>query len=128
MIKLMIKVPPFKFQQCLGPFTMLLLQGYSEVVLFYIYLTTFSEVRNFRNTFGVSVAIFWIWSKLNLHFKNAVKNSEKYFCFWDNYIWTGCFKYSLSRPEDLWQAVNVLTNNLKTLHIAKSDFFKLNCP
>ena len=29
----MINVPPLRFQQCLGPFTMLLVQGYSEALL-----------------------------------------------------------------------------------------------
>ena len=30
------------------------------------------------------------------------------------------------QTESLSQAVNVLTNSLKVLHITKSDFFKLN--
>ena len=38
----------------------------------------------------------------------------------------GCIKYSLLRTEDLSQAVDVLKNSPKILHITKSDFFRLN--
>ena len=124
----MLNVPSFRFQQCLGPFTMLLVQGYSAAVLFYIYLTTFLEVRNFGNTLAMSaIFFFWICSKFHLDFKNSEKNCEKVYCFWDICIWIGWSKYWLLRTEYLPWAVNVLTNDLKILHITKSDFFKFNC-
>ena len=95
--------------------------------LFDIYLTTFSEVRNFGNTLAMSVIFFWICSKFNLDLENAEKGSEKFFSFWDSSIWIGCVKYSLLITEDLPYSVNALTNSLKILHISKSDLFKLIC-
>ena len=70
---------------------------------------------------------FWKSSKFNLRFKNAEKNSEKVFCFLDNYIWIGCTKLSILRREYLSSAANVLTNSPKILHITKRNFFQLNC-
>ena len=93
-----------------------------------IYLTTFLKVRNFGNTLAMSAIFFFsICSKFNLDFKNAKKNSEKFFCFWDNCIWVGCLKHSLLKTEDMPRAVNVLTNSLKSFRINKRHFFKLNC-
>ena len=72
-------------------------------------------------------SFFWKCSKFCLHLKNAEKNSEKAFCFLDNCIWIGCIKFSLSRRENLWPAINVFTNIPKILHITKGNFFQLNC-
>ena len=46
----MLKVLCFRVQQCLGPFTMLLVVASSEMGLVR-HLTTFYEVRKFKNTF-----------------------------------------------------------------------------
>ena len=64
-------------------------------------------------------SFFWKWSKLNLGFENDEKNSLKFFCFRDNCIWNNCNKFWLLRRKYLSSAVNVLTKNPKTLHIAK---------
>ena len=56
------------------------------------------------------------------------KNSEKYFYFWDNYIWIGCVELSLLRTEYLSSVVNVLTNSLKILYITYRDSLQLNSP
>ena len=59
----MVKVLSFRFQQCFGPFTMLLVEGSSERDFLDIYLTTFFGVRKFKN----------------LHLENCKKNSENIF-------------------------------------------------
>ena len=67
----MLKLPSFRFEQCLGAFTMLLLQGCSEAVFFEIYLTTFLEVRNFGKTLAMSAIFFRICARFNVDFGNA---------------------------------------------------------
>ena len=71
-------------------------------------------------------SFFWKCSKFNEDYRNAVKNLEKVFCFWDNSVWIGCVKLSLLRGEYLSSAFNVLTNSLKIFHITKRRFFLLN--
>ena len=122
----MINMPPFIFQKWLGPFTMLLFQGYSEAILFGYLSNRILNVRNFGNTLAMSVIFFFVCSKFDLDFKNGDKNWEKRFCFWDNCISIGCCKYCLLRAEYLSRAVNVLTNGLKVLHLTKSNFSKLS--
>ena len=65
----MINVPPFRFEQCLDPFKMLLVQRYSEAVLFEIYLTTILQVRNFGNTLAMSVIFFLNMFKIQSRFQ-----------------------------------------------------------
>ena len=45
----MVKLSSFRFEQCLGAFTMLPVEAYSEEVFFDINLTAFLESRNFGN-------------------------------------------------------------------------------
>ena len=45
----MVKVLPFRLQQCLDPFTMLRVKGSAETDFLELYLTTFFGVRNFGN-------------------------------------------------------------------------------
>ena len=61
-------------------------------------------------------------SKFNLDFKNAAKNSEKVFCFIDNYIWIGISKLSLLRTGYFLSAANMLTSSRKNCHVNKRDF------
>ena len=68
-------------------------------------------------------SFFWKYSKFKVDFENATKNSEKAFCFWDNYVRIGCVKLSLLRKEYLSSAVNVLKNSYKALPLTKTDFF-----
>ena len=72
------------------------------------------------------VIYFWKCSKFDVDLKNAIKNSEKVFCFSDKCIWIVCIELSLLRREYLSSAVNVLTKSLETLHITTSDFFQPN--
>ena len=123
----MVKLVSFRFQHCLIPVTMLLVEGSSETALFRHLFNHVFGVRNFRNTSAMTVIFFWKYLKLNLDSKNASTNWENNFYFWDNFIWIGFFKFSLLRREYLWPVFNVLTNSPKILHITKRDFFHPNC-
>ena len=68
-------------------------------------------------------SFFWKCSKFKVDFKNATKNSEKAFSFWDNCVRIGCVKLSLLRKEYLSSAVNVLKKSYKVLRLTKTDFF-----
>ena len=68
-------------------------------------------------------SFFWKNSKFKVDFENATKNSEKAFCFRDNYVRIGCVKLSLLRKEYLSSSVNVLKNSYKALRLTKTHFF-----
>ena len=68
------------------------------------------------------VIFFWKCSKFNADSKNAEKNFEKLFYFWDKCIWIVCIHLSLLIREYLSLAVNVLLKSLKNFHVSKSDF------
>ena len=57
------------------------------------------------------VIFYWKCLKFNPRFKNAAKNREKTFCFWDICIWIGIVKLSLWRTRYFFSAANVLTCN-----------------
>ena len=83
-----------------------------------------SVISEIHSLWGSS--FFWKCSKFNVDYRNAEKNWEKVFCFWDNSIWIGCVKLSLLRAEYFSSAVNVLTNSLKILNSSNIDLFQLN--
>ena len=113
----------FRFQQYLVPFTILLVEGsYETGLLLDIYLTTFFGVCNFGNTTAMRVIFFKKCSKFNIDFDNALKNSEKRFCFWDNWIWIGCVNLSLLTKKYLWPTVNVLETVLRILISPRETF------
>ena len=91
-----------------------------------IYLTTFSEsvTSKIQNLWGSSFDSKCL--KFNVDFKNAAKNWEKVFCFWDNCIWIGIVKLSLLRTGYFSSAANVLRSSPKIWHVNKRDFFELN--
>ena len=64
-----------------------------------IYISTFSEsvISEIQNLWRSSFDSKYL--KFNLDFKNAEKNSEKVFSFWDNCIWIGIFKLFLRRTR-----------------------------
>ena len=68
------------------------------------------------------VMFVWKYLKFNADSKNAEKNSEKMFCFWDKSIWIVFIHLSLLLREYLSLAVNVLRKDLKNFHVCKSDF------
>ena len=77
----MVKMASFRFQQCLIPFTMLLVEGSSQTRLLDIFLTTFFAMYNFGNTLAMTVIFFWRCAEFYLSLKNAEKHSEKVFLF-----------------------------------------------
>ena len=92
-----------------------------------IYLATFSEsvTSKIQNLWGSSFDSKCL--KFNVDFKNAAKNWEKVFCFWDNCIWIGIVKLSLVRAGYFSLAGNVLTSSHRIWLMANRDFFQLNC-
>ena len=114
------------FQQCLGTFTMLLVEGSSKTRFFRHLSNHVLRVRNFGNTKAVRLIVFFKMFKINLDFKNAAKNWEKIFCFWDNCIWIGIVKLSLLRTGYFSSPANVLTSSTKILHFNKRDFFQFH--
>ena len=87
----------------------------------YFFLVRNSEIQD------LWASSFWSkCSKFQLDFKNAAKNSEKVFCFWDNCIWIGIVKLSLFRTGYFSSAANVLTNSPNNLHVNQKDFYQLN--
>ena len=123
----MIKVLWCRFQQCLGPFTMILLDRSSETGLLRHLSNHVFGVRNFRNTKSMSVILFSNCSKFKLNVINEEKTSEKLFCFWDNWISTGIVKLTLLRTGYLSLAANMLANSPKIWHVIKRYFFQLDC-
>ena len=87
-----------------------------------IYLTTLSEsiISKKRKLWGSS--FFSKCLKFKLYFKNAAKNSEKVFCFCDNFIWIGIVKLSLLRKRYFSSTTNVLKSRPKILHVNNWDF------
>ena len=90
-----IKVMWCRFQQWFGTFTLFLVEGFSEMVLFRHLSNHVFGVRNFGNTKPMRVILFFKTFKFEIDFKNADKNREKFFSFSDNSIWIGIVKLSL---------------------------------
>ena len=91
-----------------------------------IYPTTFSDsvISEKQKLWGSS--IFSKCLKFNLNFKNGAKNSEKFFCFWYNYIWIAIVRLSLLRTGYSSSAASVLTSSPKIWHVNKWEFFEHN--
>ena len=123
----MINVLCDRFKQCLGTFTILLVEGSSETGIFRHFSDYVFQIPNFENTKSMRVIFFFSkYSKFNLDFKNAAKNSEKFFCFWDNGIWIGIVKLSLLTRGYISSVAKVLTSSAKIWHVNKRDFFEHN--
>ena len=120
------KVLGVRFQQCLGKFTMVLVERFYETRLLDIYVTNFSEsvISEIQMLWGSS--FFSKYLKFNLYFKNSAKNWEKVFCFWYNCIWTGIVKLYLLRIGYFSSAANVLISSPKIWHVSNRDFFQLS--
>ena len=123
----MVKVVSFRFQPCLIRFTMLLVEGSSEMQLFRYLTNNIFRNPQFQNYISYEGHLFLkVFKILSPFYRNAAKNWEKGFSFLDNCIWIGCRNLSLIREENLWPAVNVFTNSSKNMYITKRDFFQLN--
>ena len=68
----------------------------------------------------------WKCSKFHACFRNAIKNPEKVFCFWDNGVWNCCSKFFILLLEYLSSEFNAWTKSLKISYQTESDFFQLN--
>ena len=123
----MIKVMWCWFQQRLGTFTMLFVEGSSETGLFMHLSNHVFRVRSFGNTKAMRV-IFFVskHSKFDLDFKNAAKNWEENFPMWYNCIWSCNVKLSLWRTGQFSTVANMLTSSPKIFHVNKRDFFEHN--
>ena len=123
----LINVLRWRFQKCLGTFTMCLSMDPLKWDFLAIYLTTFSEsiISKIQNLWGLSFVPKYLKFKLN--FKNAAKNREKVFSVWDNCIWIGIVKLSLLRTGYFSSAANVLTSSPKIWHFNNRNFFQINC-
>ena len=76
----MVKVVSQRFQKSFGLFTMLLVEGSSEVDFLNIYLTTFLGVRKFKNTSAMRVIFSLKMLKIECKFqKHPKKNIHKMF-------------------------------------------------
>ena len=104
----MIKLLSWRFEQCLGTFTMLLVEWLSETGH-----SRHLSNNNFGNTKALRVIFFTKDSKFNVDFKKAVKNSDKVSCLLDNSIWISIVKLSLLRTGYLSWAANVLTSSAR---------------
>ena len=82
----MVRVVRYRFQQCFGPFPMLLVEGSSETGFLDIYLTTFFIVRKFKNTSAMRVIFFLKKFKIESSLGNAKENRDNIFRFLDNCI------------------------------------------
>ena len=61
--------------------------------------------------------------ELYVDFINTVSIWEKICSFLDNFIWIGCFEFSLLQGKYYSSRVNVFQNECKISDITKKDFF-----
>ena len=105
-----IKVLSRRFQQCLGPFTMFLVKGSSEMRI----LRHLSN-HLFRSSLSrkyISYEGLFIFPNIQtlLYISKMQKKLTKIFCLLDNSVWIVSVRLTLLRTEYLSLAVNVLTN------------------
>ena len=106
----MVKVLSSRLQQCLGPFTMLLVERSSETGRFTHLSNHVFERPQFWKYIGYEGHLFfWNSSKFNVDCRCAERNGENFCGFWDNSIGIACIKLSLLRREFLSSAVSLLT-------------------
>ena len=113
-----------RFEQCLGTFTMLLVEGSSETGLFRRLSDYVFGIRNFESTKSMRVNLYSKILKFNVYFKNSAKNWEKLFCFSDNCIWIGNIKLFLLTTGHYSSVANMLTSSPKIWDVNKRDFFE----
>ena len=115
-----------QIEQCLGTFTMLLVEGPSENWLFRHLPDYVFGVCNLGNTKAKRVIIYSKYIRLNLDLKDTAKKWEKVFWFGDNCIWICIVNLSLLRTGYFPSEANLLTRSLKIFHVNKRDFFQVN--
>ena len=73
----MIKALSRRFQQCLGLFYRLTVEGFSETGLLNIKLYTSLTISNFGNTYALRLISFFKMFKFSCGFENCSKNLRK---------------------------------------------------
>ena len=111
----------------LGLLTMLLVERSSERgILRHLFNNLFLSAK-FRKYISCERSLFLKkCTKFNLALKKSETSWGNVICFLDNCIWIGRLGLSLLSRKYLSSAVNMLTDILKTFHITKKIFFKLN--
>ena len=75
----MVKALSFSFEQCFGPFTMLLVEGSFEMRLFRDLSNHVSRSPEVQKYIGYEDHLLFIMFKLNLNLENAKKNYKIFF-------------------------------------------------
>ena len=122
----MIKVTWCRFEQCLGRFTMLLVEESYETGLLRHLSNNIFGARNFGNAKPMRVIVFFKTCKISNRFEKWTKNWEKVFWFCDNCIWIAIIKLFLWRTRYISSPANVLTSTPKIFHVSNGDFFQLS--
>ena len=87
-----------------------------------VYATTSFKVGNFGNREAMRIEFFRKYLKFDVDFENAEESSEKFFRYWDKFIWIVCIELPLPVREYLSSTVNVFRKILKNFHVTKGDF------
>ena len=77
----MVKVLSFRFQQCFGPFTMLVIEGSSETKLLRHLCNHVFRSPKFQNTSAMKVIFFWKMFKIKSKVTKCKKKLENIFGF-----------------------------------------------
>ena len=118
----MIKALSLRLNQSFCPSTMLGVQGSSQTCAFRHLSKPVFLSRWFRKYISYEGIFFWKCWKFNADSKNAEKNWEKMFYFWDKCICIVCIQLSLLVMEYLSQAVTLLRKGHKKFHVSKIEF------
>ena len=112
-----------RFQQCLGTFTILLVEVSSETGLFTALSEEVFGVRNFGKTKSVTV-IFFVSKclKFTLDLKNAAKTWQNVFYFSHNSMSIGIVKLSLLRTGYFSSSGNGLASSPKVFMSIRETF------
>ena len=114
------------FRQCLELLNTLIAERSSEVRRFGRSSNHLFRSQYFGKYWNYETHIFWSkCSKFNVGLIKAIKIAEKIFCFWDNAVWSCCWKFCIFRREYLSSAANVLKNGPKLSILTKAGVFQL---
>ena len=119
-----VKALSLRLNRCFGLFTMTPVERFSQTGVFRHLSKHVFRGRQFQKCITYDGHLFfWKCSKFNADSRNAKKNSEKMFCFWDKCIWIVCIHLSFLLKQYVSLAVNVLSKGMKSFHVSKSDFW-----
>ena len=97
------------FRQCLELLNTLIAERCSEARRFGRSSNHLFRSQYFGKYWNYETHIFLSkCSKFNVGLIKAIKIAQKIFCFWDNAVWSCCWKFFIFRREYLSSAANVL--------------------